>query len=223
MEIFGTEVDSAQEAHDRYTPHTCFWRHRPFLCSQALLCAGQERGSYDGPVVLDGKPGDAGQGTGRSHLRPAFEGPAAAGLEAIAAVDKGFEPNQFLEGARSAYSMIVQGYASGDKDALKRLLASNVYDRYASAIDERAERKETVKTEIERISSVEIIEATLEKMIARVKVCFQAEIATETLDNYGHPVSGDLGQLANVRENWVFERDTSDVDPNWVLSSVAKA
>jgi len=194
-----------------------------FFALRLYSVLGKKEGHMDGPVVLDGKPGDAGQGAGQSHLRPAFVGPASAGLEAIAAVDSSFEPNQFLDGARSAYAMIVQGFASGDKDTLKRLLAGNVYDRYASAIDERAERKETVKTEIERISSAEIIEATLEKMIARVKVCFQAEIATETLDNYGHPVSGDLGQLANVRENWVFERDTSGVDPSWVLSSVAKA
>jgi len=194
-----------------------------FFALRLYSVLGKKEGHMDGPVVLEGKPGDGGQAAHASHLRPAFEGPAAAGLEAIASVDKGFEPNQFLEGARSAYSMIVQGFASGDKDTLKNLLASKVYDRYAAAIDERSERKETVKTEIERISSAEIIEATLEDLIARVKVCFKAEIATETTDNYGHPVSGDLGQLANVRENWVFERDTSAGDPNWVLSSVAKA
>lgn len=194
-----------------------------FFALRLYSVLGKKEGHMDAPVVLDGKPLDALGNEGQSHLRPAFEGPAAAGLEAIASVDRSFEPSQFLEGARAAYAMIVEGFASGDKASLKNLLAGNVYDRYAAAIDERDERKETVKTEIERISSAEIIEAELEKMIARVKVCFKAEIATETTDKNGHPISGDLGQLANVRENWVFERDTGKADPNWVLMSVAKA
>ena len=78
-----------------------------------------------------------------------------------------------------------------------------------------------MRTEIERIKSAEISEASDEGMTARVKVSFVAEIATETLGESGERVSGDLGTLNTVRENWVFERRTDNPNPNWVLTGVA--
>lgn len=157
----------------------------------------------------------------QSHLRPAFEGRAAVGLEAIAAADSAFHPDNFIAGARTAYKMIVEAFARGDISALRPLLADKVYQRYADAITGREARGETVRTEIERIKAAEITEASHADHLAKVKVSFEAEIATETLDKDGQRISGDLATLNTVRENWVFERRTDRSDPNWVLSGVA--
>ena len=62
----------------------------------------------------------------QAHLRPAFEGRAAAGFEAIAAVDASFDPESFASGARAAYTMIVEAFAKGDLAALRPLLADKV-------------------------------------------------------------------------------------------------
>ena len=117
--------------------------------------------------------------------------------------------------------MIVEAFAKGDLAALRPLLADKVYQRYADAIAARTERKESVRTEIERIKSAEITDASHEGHTARVKVSFAAEIATETLGETGERISGDLGRLNTVHENWVFERRTDNADPNWVLTGVA--
>jgi predicted lipid-binding transport protein (Tim44 family) len=194
-----------------------------FLAYRLYAALGRREGHMGQPQSPDAKPGKLGVEAGVSHLRPAFEGPAAAGLERIAAFDKGFDPVDFLNGARAAYGLIVQAFADGDKNALRNLLAAPVYDRYSTAIDERVTRGEHVKTEIERIASTEIIDASHENALASVTVEFNAEIATETLDSDDQRVSGDLGQLTNVRESWVFVRRTDSSDPNWVLSSVARA
>ena len=164
------------------------------------------------------KTGDAGRMPG---LRPAFEGPAAAGLEAIAAADTRFDPNAFVEGARSAYTMIVEAFSAGDRKTLEPLLAAKVLDRYTTAIDQRADRGETVRTEIERIRSAEITEAGLDNETARIKVRFVAEIATETRDADAVVIAGDLGHLSTVTEDWMFERRTDTGNPNWVLTRVA--
>jgi predicted lipid-binding transport protein (Tim44 family) len=42
-------------------------------------------------------------------------------LKQILSVDRSFEPEPFLQGARAAYEMIVMAFADGDKKALKNL------------------------------------------------------------------------------------------------------
>lgn len=184
---------------------------------------GQDDGQLENPATSPRQSADAQSARTRSHLRPAFEGPAAAGLEDIAVADTSFDPHQFVDGSRSAYGMIVQGFATGSKDTLRSLLSDKVFDRYAAAIDAREDRKETNKTEIERISGAEIVEASQVGNLARIKVRFHAELATETLDRYGVVIAGNLEQLTHVGEDWVFERRTDNSDPNWVLASVATA
>jgi predicted lipid-binding transport protein (Tim44 family) len=148
-------------------------------------------------------------------------GPAAEGLGAIARADPHFDPAVFLEGARKAYQLIVDAFAAGDKDALRALLNTSVFDRYAEAIDGRRARGETVKTEIERIAEAEITEASLIDGMAKVKVAFTADIATETRDREGGLVAGDIDRLNTVRETWSFERRVAAGDPNWALAGVA--
>ncbi|MGH9694221.1 MAG: Tim44/TimA family putative adaptor protein, partial [Bryobacteraceae bacterium] len=71
--------------------------------------------------------------------------PLAAGLDAIAGADSGFDAAQFITGARSAYETIVSAYAEGDRRTLKGLLSRDVYDGFESAIAEREKRGETVE------------------------------------------------------------------------------
>lgn len=168
------------------------------------------------------RPADAATGL-RADRVPAFAGPAGAGLADIARADPGFDPNEFAKGARSAYAMIVAAFAEADLDTLRSLLSERVYAKYAEAIARRQEAGETVKTEIERLTKVEIVEASLNANRAKVKIAFTAEIATETRGADGEVVSGDLSALKTLSEIWSFERDVSDPNPNWLLSGVKPA
>jgi predicted lipid-binding transport protein (Tim44 family) len=60
--------------------------------------------------------------------------PVAAGLDAIVAADRSFEPENFLAGARAAYEMIVTAFAEGDRRSLKNLLSRDVYEGFETAI-----------------------------------------------------------------------------------------
>lgn len=151
---------------------------------------------------------------------PAFSGPAGDGLAAIAAADRSFDPDSFAGGARQAYEMIVDAYAKGDKAALEPLLSERVYTAYATAIDGRADAGQTLVTEIDRIKSAKIVEASLNDNRARVKVAFSAEIASEVRDSDGQAVDGDLSLLKTVDEVWSFERDITSDNPNWRLAGV---
>lgn len=184
---------------------------------------GRSEGHMEPPKAPEPKPKAHGAGDRLPPVRPAFEGPAAAGLEAIAQADSSFSPDGFLDGAGQAYRMIVEGFARGDKDTLRTLLADKVFDRYAAVIDERRAKGETAKTEIDRIVTTQIVDASAEDGVARMKVKFEADIASEVTGSDGQTVSGDLGQLSRVAEYWTFQRRLDTTDPNWVLASVAVA
>lgn len=152
-----------------------------------------------------------------------FTGPAAAGLAAIAGADGGFDQDGFVSGAREAYKMIVEAYAAGDKDALAPLLSGKVMAAWGAAIDARAGKNWTMTTEIDRLKSAEIVEASLNDNRARVKVAFSADIASETRDADGAIMEGDLTTLKTVDEIWSFERDVTSPNPNWYLAGVRAA
>ncbi len=167
----------------------------------------------DAPRTIDPAPE-------RASPAPALSGAAGSGLAAIAAADRSFDPDTFASGARQAYEMIVAAYAKGDKDALEPLLSERVFKAYASAIDARADAGQTLVTEIDRIKSAKIVEASLNDNRARVKVAFSAEIASEVRDSDGQAVEGDLSRLKTVDEVWSFERDVTSDNPNWRLAAV---
>lgn len=141
---------------------------------------------------------------------PVFTGPAAAGLEAIYQVDSSFRTRDFLLGARSAYEMIVGAFARGDRDALKPLLDTDVYESFDAAIAQR-ETDGAAPFELLRLKKAEIDEAELDETgMARVMVRYDAEL-------------GDGETTRKAREIWTFMRDTNSNDPNWILDDVEQA
>ncbi len=137
-------------------------------------------------------------------------GPASEGLMSIVRADPSFDSEHFVSGARSAYELIVNAFAKGDRDALRDLLTSRVFDSYADAIDARDENG-GAGSELVRLKSAEIIDAQLQGETARVTVRFEAELA-----------EGAHG-VRDAREKWTFERNIRSPDPNWRLARVAAA
>jgi predicted lipid-binding transport protein (Tim44 family) len=141
----------------------------------------------------------------------------AAGLDAIAGADSGFDPKHFLTGARAAYEMIVSAYADGDRRTLKNLLAREVYDGFDSAIGEREKRGETVENRFVSIDEAEITSAELRGRTAQVTVRFHSKLVSVTRDKNGNVVDGNADKVTDVTDVWTFARDASSRDPNWKL------
>lgn len=155
-------------------------------------------------------PGDA-------AVPPVPEGPTAAGVTAIRRADPRFNPDEFLQGARAAFAMIVEAYAKGDKAALRPLLADEVFAQFAGAIDSREQAGRTLSTELVATRAAELVEASMVGTRARVTVQFTSEQINLTRDTAGDVVEGDPRQIDTVVDLWTFERDTRSRDPNWQL------
>ncbi|MEP2942722.1 MAG: Tim44/TimA family putative adaptor protein [Hyphomicrobiales bacterium] len=139
------------------------------------------------------------------------------GLRKIVDVDSNFDPDGFLDGARSAYEYIVTAFAAGDRNTLEGLLSSDVFEGFEGAIKDREERKETIDFSFVGINKSSIVSADLIGSMARVQVDFRSELIQAIMDEEGRIVDGDPNAINEVTDIWTFERDTAIKDPNWRL------
>src|SRR5580704_10380958 len=112
--------------------------------------------------------------------------PVAAGLDAIVATDKSFDPRHFLAGARAAYEMIVVAFAQGDRRTLREWLSKDVFDSFDTVIREREGRGDTAETRFVSIDTTEIAGAELRSRTAQVMVRFVSQLVSVTRDKSGN-------------------------------------
>ncbi len=144
----------------------------------------------------------------------------ALGLRAIADAEPDFSPARFIDGAKTAYSMILEAFASGDRDTLRDLLTADVYAVYDAAITDREAQDLTQITDLGRLRTSQIKSARIEDGTAFIRVLYEADIASALRDAAGELVDGDPDLLASISEYWTFERPVGSDDPAWRLSEV---
>ena len=143
--------------------------------------------------------------------------PLNDGLRRIADADASFDPNEFVNGAKMAYEMIVMAFADGDRKTLKGLLSREVYDGFDAAITEREAKGEVLKSTFVGIEKAEIIHAEAKDSEANVTVRIISQLISATYDKAGTVVDGDSEAVSEVDDLWTFARDTRSRDPNWKL------
>ena len=156
--------------------------------------------------------------------QPAFvDDSASAGLRAIAGADRSFTPDGFVDGAKSAYQMILEAYWAGKMDDVASFVADDVREAFTEAHAERTEADEVLDNRLIAIERAVISAATLEGGIATVTVRFDADIAAVTRDSEGRVVAGSVSDAVTSHDIWTFSRDTRSSDPNWVLTDTDEA
>jgi len=171
----------------------------------------------DGPPAPGKLRPPPAQGTHRPREYSGFPLPVDRGLRDISGADRHFDLMSFIEGARSAYAMILEAFWKGDRETLKDLCDSDVYAGFEAAIDAREAAGETVDNRLVRIEEVEIRAAELAGKTARITVLFKADIAAVTRDASGHVVAGSLNDAVESRDIWTFSREVSSAEPHWLL------
>lgn len=147
------------------------------------------------------------------------EGPVGNGLLTIQAADPSFSLQEFLSGARIAFEMIVDAYGRGDTKLLRPLLADEVYEPFARAIDARDRAGETLDSELLGVRSAEVVEARMDGAMALVTVRFVSEQVNVLKDAEGRVIEGDPTRVTDVIDEWTFRRDTRSRNPNWQLAA----
>ena len=142
---------------------------------------------------------------------------ANSGLRSIANADRQFDPALFLEGAKSAYGMVLAAFWNGDKETLRFLSDDDVYESFVEAIDARDARGEILENRLVRIEEARIIDASYDHPIARITVRFDADIASLMKDSSGTVIGGTMNDAVESHDIWTFFRDLKSGDRNWKL------
>lgn len=153
----------------------------------------------------------------------AIGGGAQNGLRALIAADPGFDVTQFLDGAKSAYRMILESFWKGDRETLGWLTEDHVRDAFAAAIDEREAAGQTLDNRLVSIERAIITDAEVSGRVARVTVAFDADIAAVTRDAEGNVIAGSLTDAVDTHDVWTFTRQLKSGDPNWKLADTDEA
>ena len=151
------------------------------------------------------------------------DSPLGQSLTALMRADPGFDPGQFLDGAKAAYEMIVMAFAEGDEAMLRQLLGDDVYEGFERAIRERETRGEKVESSLVAIDKADIIEAEVKNRTAYVTAKFVSELISVTRDADGEVVEGDPKKVREVTDIWTFAREVASKNPNWKLVATEAA
>ena len=170
----------------------------------------------DGSPTIDAEPVEIEQAD--ANVVDMAEDPAVrTGLGDIRRADRHFDAGEFLDGAKSAYQMVLEAFWAGDKDALKDFLDDTVLNQFGSAIDQREQDGLTLENRLLDITGAEFIGAGIVKRQAEITLHFSAEIIAVTRDSDGNVVDGDLSDAVDLEDKWTFARDVKSRDPNWTL------
>ncbi len=142
---------------------------------------------------------------------------AEQGLKSFMKADQNFNPTEFVENAKDAFVMIVEGFADGDRDILQALLSESVYEGFDQALIAREKSGETVETEIHAIKKSEIIEVKLQDKMVFISFQFTAEETAVIRNKDGKIIAGDPDKTSELCDIWVFGRNLKDKDPTWKL------
>lgn len=146
-----------------------------------------------------------------------YTGPVGEGVKAIRKADPTFVPKEFIEGARVAFEMILNAYASGDLKTLKMLLSPDVYGGFAQAIEDRAAQDHTLHETLVGINVAELAEAYQDGSDTTVTVKFVSEQISALVDADGTVIEGDPAKVVTATDFWTFARSTKSRNPNWTL------
>ena len=141
----------------------------------------------------------------------------AGGVARIRRADPTFDPDEFLSGARIAFEMVINAYASGDTATLKNLLSPEVFAGFDKAIRDREQAGEVLEDTLVGIRVADMVEAYMDGSAANVTVKFVSEQVNVTRDENGDVVEGNPNLVIDVTDFWTFARDTHSSDPNWTL------
>jgi predicted lipid-binding transport protein (Tim44 family) len=148
--------------------------------------------------------------------------PMGQALSRMPAIDRNFRPQRFLEGAETAFKLIVDAFAAGNRDALRPLLSEDMFKAFEAAIAAREGAGETHRTEVRAIHAATIEAADLRGTIADISVRFVTDQVNLTSGRDGAVVQG-TDAVTEIIDLWTFERNLAVPDPTWRLVSARSA
>jgi len=149
--------------------------------------------------------------------------PVSPAAEPLRAADPAFDERAFLDGARGAYEMIVEAFASGDLKSIRRFLSPSVFEAFRAAVAARDAAGQRADLKFVGIDDARIATARVEAGALVAVTDFTSNQVRATYDRNGVIVDGDAARIDLVKDRWTFSRPVDSGDPNWTLVATGGA
>ncbi len=123
----------------------------------------------------------------------------------------------FLEGAKSAFEIIISSFSIGDLTTLKILLSEKIFLQFKAAIEDRKSKNESLNTKIISIDEANITSAKIENGFAIVEIAFKSKQINYVENEQKEIISGNKTEINTIIDNWTFKKDCNSSNPNWLL------
>lgn len=138
-------------------------------------------------------------------------------LAKIARAEPSFQLDEFLQGAKRAYRMILEAFWAGQKEKFKDFLSDQVYEQFSGVIDGRENEGLKVENRLLDTDEISVDSARLVDRTGEITIKFISDIIAVTRNREGSLVEGDLSDSIQVTDIWTFSRELGSRDPNWLL------
>jgi predicted lipid-binding transport protein (Tim44 family) len=125
----------------------------------------------------------------------------------------------FLDGAKSAFEMVLKAFSASDLKTLKFLLSDKLYKGFESSIKSRQGENQTLVTNVISIDLAEITSAKLTANNAVISIKFTSQQINYISDESGKVVDGKKEEISEVIDVWTFKKDVKSTNPNWTIIS----
>jgi predicted lipid-binding transport protein (Tim44 family) len=144
---------------------------------------------------------------------------SARALAEMKKIEPSFAVTPFLEGARSAYEMILMAFQRSDLNSIRDFLSDEVETSFAEAIDARDAQGLTIEASFLGMKDLGLEDATFNRDtgMAEISVRFTGEQTYIVRNKAGEIVEGGPREVKRQRDVWTFGRRMGSSDPNWQL------
>ena len=139
------------------------------------------------------------------------------GLEVLKKSDPNFSEEEFLDGAKQAFKIIIESFVDSDIEKLKPLIDYELLKSFTKSISEREARQEKQFVDIISIIKLDIVNISLNDNVASISIKIESEQIKYTIDKNDNIIDGNKDVSEIIKDKWVLERDISSNDPNWKL------
>ncbi|MFK5996915.1 MAG: Tim44/TimA family putative adaptor protein [Rhodobacterales bacterium] len=148
-----------------------------------------------------------------------MDSPAGQAFAKMKKAEPDFSVSEFLDGARQAYEMILMAFEGDDLETLKKFLADDVYEDFASVIKSRKEAGYKVNSTFVGVREMKVVGAKFNgrSKKAEITMRFVGELFSYVEDEKGKIIEGKRDVIKRQVDIWTFARKFGSNDPNWEL------
>ena len=134
-----------------------------------------------------------------------------------------FNQTDFLKRVSKVFEMVLEAFASQDKETLKMLTTPKLFQKFDEIIKQRQADGITAETDLIKIDEMHILNTRIsEKGLAKIVVEFTSSQINVLKNANGELIEGDENFVQKITDTWTFEKNINTSSPVWLLSSTKK-